>query len=136
PPLPNLHMAASNIAFAPAMPTEGDVVTITAVVMNNGSVPAERVLVQFADVTNSDFEPIGVEQTIEVVPPGGSATAQVTYNTAGKAGSRRIQVLVDSNNLIEERDENDNDAVTTLVVEAPAQANLVVNAAGIGFYPP
>ncbi len=136
PPLPNLHMAASNIAFDPAMPTEGDVVTITAVVMNNGSAPAERVLVQFADVTNGDFEPIGVEQTIELVPPGSSATAQVTYTTTGKAGSRRIQLLVDSNNLIEERDENDNEAVTTLVVEAPAQANLVVNEASIGFHPP
>ncbi|MCC6167020.1 MAG: S8 family serine peptidase [Caldilineaceae bacterium] len=136
PPLPNLSVAAGNIAFSVPMASEGDVVTITAVVMNNGTAPAERVLVQFVDVTNGAFDPIGVEQTIEVVPPGSSATAQVVYNTAGKAGSRKIQVLVDSNNLIAERDENDNEAVATLTVEAAAQANLVVSQASIGFSPP
>lgn len=136
PPLPNLSMAAGNIAFDPPLPTEGQVVTITAVVINNGAAPAERVLVQFVDVTNGAFDPIGVEQVIEVVMPGAGAIAQAAYDTTGKPGSRRIQLLVDSNNLIAERDENDNEAVTTLPIKAAARANLVISQASIGFSPP
>ena len=135
PPMPNLSMAAGNIVFDPPQPTEGDVVTITAVALNTGAAPAARILVQFVDVTNGAFDPIGLEQTIESIPPGGSATAQVVYATADKPGSRKIQLLVDSNNLIAETDENDNEAVTTLAVTPAPLPNLVVRADGVGFNP-
>ncbi len=77
----------------------------------------------------------GLEQFIDTVPPGGSAVASATYNTLGKTGSRKIQLLLDSNNLIAEQDENDNEATATLMVEAAAMANLVVSQTGIGFEP-
>jgi subtilase family serine protease/subtilisin family serine protease len=131
----NLSMSAGNIAFAPPMPTEGDLVTITAVVLNNGAVVAERVLVQFVDVTNGNFEPIGLEQTLTSVLPGSSATASALYDTKDKPGSRKIQVLVDSNNLIAEEDENDNEATNTLPVNPAPMANLVVLRSSIGFNP-
>mgnify|MGYP005848726795 CR=1 FL=1 len=135
PPLPNLMMAASNILFEPVAPTAGDQVTITAVVVNNGMITAEHILVQFVDVTNGAFDPIGVEQTIERIPPGASATAMVVYDTADKTGTRRIHLLVDSNNLIAEEDENDNEAVTNLTVRPAPLANLVVHASNIGINP-
>ena len=130
----NLAMSAGNIAFSPPKPTEGDVVTITAVVLNNGAVATQRVIVQFVDVTNGNFEPIGLEQFIDV-PQGGSAIAKASYATLGKAGSRKIQVLIDSNNLVAEQDENDNEATATLIVEPSAMANLVITPASIGFEP-
>jgi subtilase family serine protease/subtilisin family serine protease len=135
PPLPNLVMLAGNILFVPPQPIAGDVVTITAVAINNGATTANRVIVQFVDVTNGGFVPIGVEQFIDSVPPGGSATAAVTYATRDLAGGRRIQVLLDSNNLIAEQDENDNDATASLTVAPAPLANLVVTANGIGFDP-
>ncbi len=135
PARPNLSMSASNIAFDPPMPTEGDLVTVTAVVLNNGAVEATRVLVQFVDVTNGNFEPIGLEKTLPVVPPGGSATISATYETQDQPGSRKIQLLLDSNNLIAEEDENDNEATTTLIVQPSALANLSVSQASIGFNP-
>ncbi|MEX1018249.1 MAG: S8 family serine peptidase, partial [Litorilinea sp.] len=98
PSRPNLTMLASNILFEPSRPVQGDVVTITAVVLNTGAEDATNVLVQFVDVTYSGFEPIGQEQTIDLVPKGGSATAQIAYDTRTLAGNRRIQILVDSNN--------------------------------------
>ena len=52
-----------------------------------------------------------------------------------KTGSRRIQVLVDSNNLIPESDENDNDALASLQVNAPPLPNLAILESGIGFNP-
>lgn len=132
---PNLAMSASNIAFSPPDPTEGDEVTITAVVLNNGAVAAEQVIVQFVDVTNGGFVPIGAEQFLDDVPPGGSTAVSATYDTTGKAGSRKIQLLIDSNNLIVEQDENDNEATATLAVEAAPMANLVVTSSSIGFDP-
>lgn len=135
PAAPNLVMLASNIVFAPPRPTEGDVVTITAVVINNGAAPASRVIVQFVDVTNGGFEPIGPEQLIENVPPGASATAITVFDTTGKPGPRKIQLLLDSNNLIAEQDENDNDATASLTVAPAPLANLVVLPTSIGFSP-
>ena len=134
-PKPNLTMLAANIGFDPALPTQGDLVTVTAVVLNNGSARADHALVQFVDVTNGGFNPIGKEQFVETVPVGGSAMAQAVYDTSGKAGRRKIEVLVDSNNLIAETDETDNDAVATLNVHPSPIANLVVEPSGIGFDP-
>src|SRR5690606_26080821 len=111
---PNLVMLATNVEFGLAegrtTPVEGDPITITAVVLNTGSVEARRVLVQFIDVTNAGATPIGAEQIIDVVPVGSSATAQVVYDTTGLTGERKIQVLVDSNNLIPESNDRDNEA--------------------------
>jgi subtilase family serine protease len=134
-PAPNLTVAAANIVFATPRPTAGNEVTITAVIVNNGAAEAERVLVQFVDVTNGGFVPIGTEQTIPLIPPGASATASTVFSTTGLEGSRKIQVLVDSNNLIAETDENDNEAVATLPITGEPLANLTVSAAGIGFSP-
>lgn len=131
----NLTMLASNITFEPPAPTDGDGVTIRAVVLNNGAVEATDVLVQFVDVTNGAFTPIGVEQTLATVAAGGSASAQVEYDVTGKTGNRRIQVLVDSNNLIPEENENDNDALTSVEVLAPPLPNLAVMESGVGFNP-
>jgi subtilase family serine protease len=135
PAAPNLTILAHNITFEPPTPGQGDVVTITALVLNNGAAAATRILVQFIDVTNGGSTPIGVEQTIEAILPGGAASVRVVYDTAGLAGNRKIQVLVDSNNLIEETDEADNEAVVTLSVDPAPIANLVVTESNISADP-
>lgn len=135
PPAPNLTILSSNIQFLPTEPGEGDLVTITAIVLNNGSAAAEDILVQFQDISNGGLVPIGTERTIDSIAPGDSATVRVFYDTAGLSGNRRIQVLVDSNNLLDELDENDNEAIETLAVTASPAPNLVVLAENIGFNP-
>ncbi len=109
--------------------------TLTAVVLNTGATDAANVLVQFVDVTNGAFTPIGAEQTIAAIAPGQSAAAQTMYDTSDKAGARRILVLIDSNNLVPESDETDNEAQTTLRVASAALANLTVGESDIGFSP-
>ncbi len=131
----NLTMTPANIVFAPPAPAEGDAVTLTAVVLNTGATDAANVLVQFVDVTNGAFTPIGAEQTIAAIAPGQSAAAQTMYDTSDKAGARRILVLIDSNNLVPESDETDNEAQTTLRVASAALANLTVGESDIGFSP-
>ncbi|MEZ4712989.1 MAG: CARDB domain-containing protein [Caldilineaceae bacterium] len=135
PAAPNLVAQPSNITFAPPSPTEGQPVSVTVTVLNDGGEDAEAVLVQFVDVTDGGMIPVGEKQTIDLIPAGGSATAKVTYQTAGKAGDRKIQVLVDPHTIIAESNEKDNDATQSLMVAPAAAPNLVVEDANISFSP-
>lgn len=132
---PNLTIPTENIGFAPATVVEGGSVTIRVTVRNDGTAPAEGVVVQFLDVTGDDARSIGSNQTIESIPAGGSGTAQVVYETAGRSGERKIEVIADRSNLIAESNERDNSAQATFTVGAPALPNLVIKSDNIGFSP-
>ncbi|MBV7339679.1 hypothetical protein KFU94_67995 [Chloroflexi bacterium TSY] len=134
-PAPNLVMLSNNIKFHPMLPVEGDEVRISALVLNNGSAPAEDVLVQFIDITSGTAVPIGREMFIDFIAIGESGSVEVTYKTDNWDSSRKIQVLVDSNNLIAETNEGDNEAMKTLAVTAGSAANLVMLPENIGFNP-
>lgn len=135
-PLPNLVMTAGNIGFSSEAPIAGDPVTIVATVLNDGGAPVSEVTVQFLDATEARAVPIGEPQIIDLIPVGGSGVAQVIYPTAGKAGPRRIQVVVDPNNFVEEVRTTDNNATRTLTVARAPLPNLVMLAHNIGFNPP
>ncbi len=135
PPTANLVVASNNIGFDPPISAEGEPVSVTVTILNAGLIDASDVLVQFVDVTEGGMVPIGAKQTIPLIGAGDSATAQVTYNTTGKEGSRKIQVLVDPHTVIPESNESDNSAIQTLTVMPAPAPNLVVQAANIGFSP-
>ncbi|MEZ4864733.1 MAG: CARDB domain-containing protein [Caldilineaceae bacterium] len=135
PAAPNLVMLKTNIGFDPISPTEGDTVTLRASVLNDGNTEARDVLVQFVDGTGNASTPIGEQQTIEVIPAGGSGIAEVTYDTASRAGDRKIKVVVDPHNFVAETKETDNSSEDTLKVALPPTANLSVQAGNIGISP-
>jgi uncharacterized repeat protein (TIGR01451 family) len=142
PPAPDLVVQGENIRFSPASPTEGQVVTITVTVLNEGPRNANKVEVKFLDVTNGGSTQIGNLQIIGGVPSGGSGMAQVTYDTTGKAGDRTIQVVADPNSLVTETDETNNQAEATLTVAPPSeepepgiQPNLVITPGSLSFTP-
>lgn len=135
PPLANLVILPSNVGFTPAEPTDSEEVTFHAIVLNNGAVDAHHVLVQFIDMTTGVATPIGGEQFIELIPVGGSGLIQATLPLAGETKDRKIQVQVDSNNLIPESNERDNTTTKTLPVTASPLPNLVVMAETVGFAP-
>lgn len=130
-PAPNLVLKTDNVDFHVAdgalPPKEGDMVTLIATVLNRGGVDVRNVQVQFQDVTESgSAAPIGSVQIIDMIPAGGSGVAQVTYDTQGRAGDRRIKVEVDPHNFIPESKETDNDARITVPVTPAPLANLVL----------
>lgn len=135
PPAANLVVQSNNIGFDPPVLAEGDPVSVTVTILNAGVVDASDVLVQFVDVTEGGMVPVGAKQTIPLIGAGGSATAQVTYETTGKEGARKIQVLVDPHAVIPESNESDNSAIQTLTVMPAPAPNLLVQAANIGFSP-
>jgi uncharacterized repeat protein (TIGR01451 family) len=112
-------------------------VTITVTVLNDGQRNANRVEVQVQDVTNGSPTPIGDIQIIGGISSGGSGVAQVTYDTTGKEGDRKIQVVVDPANLIAETNEEDNQVEATLTVGPPAEEepgllpNLVMTSSSV-----
>ncbi len=130
---PNLVMDQANIEFNPPAPIDSERVTVHAVVLNQGAAPATNVLVQFIDMTTGVATPIAREQYIERIAMGGSAAVEATLDLNGQSQDRKIQVLVDSNNLIGESNERDNSATKTLIVAAAPAPNLVVHAENIGF---
>jgi hypothetical protein len=81
PAAPNLTLPTGNVGINPASPTEGDEVRLTATVLNQGSVDAAAVLVQFLDATTTPATPIGQQQTIASIPAGGSGVAEVIFDT-------------------------------------------------------
>jgi uncharacterized repeat protein (TIGR01451 family) len=140
PPAPNLVVTSDSLAFDPSSPTVGDEVTVQVTVKNDGQVDASNIKVRFLDVTNGGSTPIGTEQTIDNILIGGSATAEVLYDTTGKEGEREIKVVVDPDSLIAETDETDNEATATLEVsppseEPPAGPNLALKSSNISFDP-
>ncbi len=143
--LANLMITADNVTYAPTTPTTGEVVTIRAVVLNNGASDAKDVIVQFTDTTAASEggsgstgtvgTPVGPQQTIPLIPAGGSAVIEMSYTATEKAGSRTIRVAIDPNNFIAEGRETDNTATLTLEIHAPDQPNLVVLASNVNFSP-
>jgi subtilase family serine protease len=138
--LANLMITAANITYAPTTPTTGDMVTIRAVVLNNGASDAEDVIVQFTDITGATSStatgtPVGPQQTIPLIPSGGSAVVEMSYTATEKAGSRTVRVAIDPNNFIAEGRETDNTASLTFEIFAPDRPNLVVLASNINFSP-
>src|SRR5690606_1010854 len=129
-------LLGANITFSPIQPRQGVTVTVRAIVLNTGATPAEEVTVQFLDVTNGVLLPIGDRQTIDLIPPGGSAQVEVGYVTSGPAGERRVQVVVDPNNFIREQNERDNEATQNLTVISSPMPNVTIAAGNVVFNPP
>ena len=130
---PNLELTSSNIGVAPSNPTEGDVVTIYATVLNAGDSEVQDVQVQFLDANRNPATPIEAQQIIPSIAPGSSGVALIRFDTSGRAGDQKIRVQVDPHNLIPESDEKDNSATATLSVAHSPAPNLVVVADNIGF---
>ncbi len=130
---PNLMLTSTNIGVSPSNPTEGEVVTIYATILNAGDTEVQDVQVQFLDGNRSPATPIAVQQIIPSIAPGSSGVAFIRFDTTGRADDRKIQVRVDPHNLIPESEEQDNMATATLSVAHSPAPNLVVVSDNIGF---
>lgn len=130
---PNLDISSSNVGVSPANPTDGDVVTLYATVINEGDTEVRDVQVQFLDANQRPAVPIAAQQVIPSIGPGSSGVAEIRLDTSGRAGDQKIEVQVDPHNFIAESSESDNDATITLKVAHKPTPNLLVLADNIGF---
>jgi len=133
PAIPNLVIETNNVGFHPSRPVDGDQVTISATVLNEGGGDASEVIVQFVEGSGRGV-PIGEPQVIDRIPAGSSGVAQVVFDTAGK-DDPRIQVIVDPNNYITETKETDNRASASLRMSAQPLPNLTVKSSNVAITP-
>jgi len=120
PPSPNLVVTADHVRFTPMAPSDGQVVTITVTVLNQGQLNANRVEVRVLDVTGNMTVPVGTLQVINGITAGGAGIVQVAYDTTGKEGDHTIRVVVDPSNLVPETSETDNQVDVPLTVAPPS----------------
>ena len=116
-PAPNLRVSA--ITASNREPREGQLVTLTATVANNGDAPAAASTTLF---TLDGTTVIGTVAT-PAIPAGGTAQVTLAWNTHKVKGDHVIVVAADSRNVVEELREDDN--TSTLAVKV--KANKVKN---------
>ncbi|MFX1416383.1 MAG: OmpL47-type beta-barrel domain-containing protein, partial [Promethearchaeota archaeon] len=107
--LPDLSVSSTDITFSNNTPAAGDEITISAIICNQGGTSAENVKVGFF----SNDNPIG-EDTVSLVNPGEYETASVSWTAA--AGYNNITAVVDPANSIQEWNETNNHATTSISI--------------------
>lgn len=100
---PDLSITADDITFSPDLPEEGQFVTISATVWNIGNLNATNVDVRF------QREDAFISETqVSLIPFGENRTASAQWPAL--QGNHRIKVIVDSDDIIVELSETNNQA--------------------------
>lgn len=113
---PDVSLNAADIAFSATTPSEGDEVTVTAVLRNLGSLAGGPLTVSFfATPAGGSTWYIG-SAFAPSVPAGGATQAEILWNTLGFTGNVSVRVVVDPYNRLVETNENNNQATAGLTI--------------------
>jgi subtilase family serine protease len=105
-------LIVQEITWSPANPSLGDTVTFTVSIKNQGSVQVNPFhVVYYIDDTS---QPSAYMSEIS-----SGATATTTFTWKAQAGSHTFKAVVDSNNIITESDETNNEKAVALSISAP-----------------
>jgi len=106
-----------NISFSDNNPDENENITIYATILNNGTVAADNITVQFYDGNCSNGSQINGNVTIPQLNASQNTTINVSW-IATPIGPHNIYVCVDPANKINESNETNNNLNKTLNVKA------------------
>jgi hypothetical protein len=81
-------------------------ITLTATIRNNGTAEANSIVVTFYDVNDTNVTNIEPNIIIDRLEPNETNTVSVVWNAT--SGRHQIFVVIDSNNVIAEKDEINN----------------------------
>lgn len=123
-------------AALPSVLTAGDSVTITANVLNKGTLPESSVHVGFTYTIGGTTYPIQLLTLAGTIQPGETRQAQVTWRPNAPGNPVTITVTVDPEHLlVDDVDSANNTASANIVVNASALPNLLVTPGGITVSP-
>lgn len=133
---PNLLLRQDDLTLAPAHADEGEVVTVSARVRNDGRLASTASLLRLYDGAPVPANAVG-EVAVPALAPAANVLVTVPFDTQGRAGTRVLTAVVDPDRTLSEVREDDNAASRSLVVEGP-QPDLSVAATDIVVspYPP
>lgn len=110
--LPELAVSTSAISINPTAPREGDPLSINVTVQNSGAQEAANVLVE----ANENGATIG-RQVITLIQGSSTAIATIPYATAGRLGSHTIEITVDPENAIFEKNKDNNRSTRSFTIQ-------------------
>ncbi len=116
PDLPDFSVQPADISFDPASVQEGQTVTVSAAVHNRGQAAGGITVGFYNGDPGSGGTLIEEEIIYNTVFFGTSETVHTELETAGRAGSLDIHVVVDPDDMIDEDDEDNNRAAARLSV--------------------
>jgi len=113
---PDLGLTVSDIAFGVSSPVESDLVPITVTLHNNGGMAATGHTMAFYATAPEWGEWYIGSTFVPGIPAGGTAEASIVWDTLGFTGVTPVRVVVDPYNRLEEVDEDNNQATTSLTI--------------------
>lgn len=109
-------LAVTSVTLTPAAPKVGDVVTLSAVVKNQGALATTAGLANVTGFT-MDSASVGTPSNTSAIATGGTITATATWTAV--TGSHSLVVAADKNGVITESNESNNTNTITFSVAAP-----------------
>jgi hypothetical protein len=121
PPVPpDVTLTADSISFDDPTPTEGDHITVQAVVSNTKVFSATNIIAAFfAGDPEADGVYLGAD-FLPVIPPNGTGTAILDWDTQGFGGDVDLYVILDPTDRVTETDEDNNSAFKQIHVKSRA----------------
>lgn len=110
-------LSNTDLTFGAATPSEGDVVTVTAIVHNAESLNTGPLAVSFYATPAGGIETRIGSAFVANVPAAGTATVPLQWNTLGFTGDVPVRAVADPYNRLVESSETNNSATTTLPIK-------------------
>jgi subtilase family serine protease len=129
---PNLTVFSSNISFSNTTPTVGDTITVSATIHNTGPAQAENIVVWFYDGYPESGGILIGETTIPLISAFVNSETSINWSISTPS-THEIYVIIDTLDLIEEKNETDNSASKNIT--AATLADLDITSDDIFFEP-
>lgn len=115
-------LAITGLDFSPASPSVGDLVTVTAGVVNAGNASSPECLLEL--FPGYELEPLA-NATVPALPPGGSAAVVVDWNTTGMgAGFNRMRAVIDAAYTFTDTNRTNNSRLWNLTLSGQLDLSL------------
>ena len=115
---PNLIVPADDLVLDPAPVPEGDVVRVTAAIVNEGATAAPPSVARLFD-GDPATTPGLADASVPALQPAERASVTFDYATSGKAGSQTLYVVADADAEVAESREFDNATSRSLRIDGP-----------------
>lgn len=124
-------------SYQPQPALDGDRVRLSVPVVNTGLVAAPASTARWYDGNPTQGgQPFGAAVALPALIPGASVAVSGSWDSRGLAGARELWLQLDDAGSIDELDEDDNRIAVPVQIEAaPAQPDIVVDAAQLSLTP-
>ena len=112
--LPDVVLAAGDVALEPRFPRAGEPVTVRATVRNLGSQPAGASLLRV--VEGEPGSEVGTAE-IPALGPGAAVALELPWTPSAPPGERTLSLFADAADVVREQDEGNNLARRSVVVQ-------------------